>query len=81
VASIVDQPPDDNPAVRQISPEAALWLVRRSAILDYLNDLHPDRQRHNKNMAAELIRWVQEWCHADEERAVAAHKRAVDGAR
>ena len=65
MASIVDPPPDgktDLPGVQQISPEAALWLVRRSVILEYLNGQQPLDQRHNKRMAADLIRWVQEWC-------------------
>lgn len=72
MASIVDPPPDGKTqpdGVREISPEAALWLVRRSLILDYLNEHQPVDQRHNKRMAADLTREVQAWCHADVRRA------------
>lgn len=84
MSSIVDPPPDGKTqpdGVREISPDAALWLVRRSLILDYLNEQQPVDQRHNKRMAADLIRWVQEWCYADGQRATEHAALVVEARR
>jgi len=45
----------------QLSPDAALWVARRGMILDLLNDTQPVDQQHNKRVAADIVRLMQEW--------------------